>query len=230
MTNDEQYQIIARVGPLAAAKYGVYQGTGSGGGAVSSVAGKTGDVVLTPADVSLANVNNTSDANKPVSSATTTALNLKAPLASPAFTGTVTGVTAAMVGLGNVTNTSDANKPVSTAQAAAINKPNTVTTLTSAAGVLTIDCSLGDFFLLTLTENITSVVITNPPAAGFAASKAILITQGASTAYTVAFPASFRWGSDGAQVVSTTLGAKDMLAITMIDGTKWDATLSKGRV
>ena len=37
-----------------------------------------------------------------------------APLASPTFTGTVAGVTSTHVGLGNVDNTSDANKPVST--------------------------------------------------------------------------------------------------------------------
>lgn len=66
-------------------------------------------------DVGLTNVDNTSDASKPVSTATQTALNLKAPLASPAFTGTVSGITATMVGLGNVNNTSDASKPVSTA-------------------------------------------------------------------------------------------------------------------
>lgn len=35
----------------------------------------------------LGNVNNTSDANKPVSTAQQTALNLKANLASPTFTG-----------------------------------------------------------------------------------------------------------------------------------------------
>ena len=40
--------------------------------------------------VGLANVDNTSDANKPVSTATQTALNLKANIASPTFTGTVT--------------------------------------------------------------------------------------------------------------------------------------------
>ncbi|MEX1116652.1 MAG: hypothetical protein WEB53_15510, partial [Akkermansiaceae bacterium] len=45
---------------------------------------------------------------------------LAAPLASPTFTGTVTGVTAEMVGLGNVTNTSDAEKPVSSAQGTAL--------------------------------------------------------------------------------------------------------------
>lgn len=46
-------------------------------------------------------------------------LNLKAPLASPAFTGTPTGVTKTHVGLGSVDNTSDVSKPVSTLQAAA---------------------------------------------------------------------------------------------------------------
>lgn len=63
---------------------------------------------ITKTQVGLANVDNTSDANKPVSSATQTALNLKANLSSPTFTGTVSGITATMVGLGNVTNESKA--------------------------------------------------------------------------------------------------------------------------
>ena len=44
-----------------------------------------------------------------------------APLASPTFTGTVSGITATMVGLGNVDNTADTAKPVSTAQQTALN-------------------------------------------------------------------------------------------------------------
>lgn len=44
--------------------------------------------------LSLNNVNNTSDASKPISTATQTALNAKAPLASPALTGTPTAPTA----------------------------------------------------------------------------------------------------------------------------------------
>lgn len=47
-------------------------------GAVTSVAGKTGAVSLVKADVGLGNVDNTSDANKPVSTATQTALDAKA--------------------------------------------------------------------------------------------------------------------------------------------------------
>lgn len=46
------------------------------------------------ANLGLDNVNNTSDASKPVSTATQSALNLKAPLASPALTGTPTAPTA----------------------------------------------------------------------------------------------------------------------------------------
>ena len=96
---------------------------GGGGGAVSSVNSKTGDVVLAKGDLGLANVDNTSDANKPVSAAQQTALDAKVPtsrtVAGKPLTGNVT-LTGADVGLGNVTNTSDANKPVSTAQQAAL--------------------------------------------------------------------------------------------------------------
>jgi hypothetical protein len=42
--------------------------------------------------VGLGNVDNTSDANKPVSSSCQIALDSKANLASPTFTGTVSGI------------------------------------------------------------------------------------------------------------------------------------------
>jgi hypothetical protein len=44
-------------------------------------------------------MDNTSDANKPVSAAAQTALDLKANLSSPTFTGTVSGIDKTMVGL-----------------------------------------------------------------------------------------------------------------------------------
>ena len=50
----------------------------------------------------------------------TNAIALKAPIASPTFTGTVSGITSSMVGLGNVNNTADSAKPVSTAQQTAL--------------------------------------------------------------------------------------------------------------
>lgn len=87
-----------------------------------TVAGKplSSNVALDKIDVGLSNVDNTSDVNKPVSTAQATAIALKANTASPTFTGTVGGITKSMVGLGSVDNTADSAKPVSTAQATAI--------------------------------------------------------------------------------------------------------------
>lgn len=64
-----------------------------GGGAGAPVAEKT--AAQAKVLMSLDNVENTSDASKPVSTAQQTALNLKANLASPALTGTPTAPTAA---------------------------------------------------------------------------------------------------------------------------------------
>jgi len=92
----------------------------------------TGTVAgVTKAHVGLGNVDNTTDANKPVSNATQLALNLKASLESPTFTGTVAGITKSMVGLANVDNTTDANKPVSTATQTALDAKATTAALTA---------------------------------------------------------------------------------------------------
>ena len=99
-----------------------HDGMGGGGGAVTSVAGRTGAVVLTKSDVGLANVDNTSDANKPVSTATQTALNGKASTthshtAGDISSGTLaigripTGITGTTVALGNDARFSDARTP-----------------------------------------------------------------------------------------------------------------------
>ena len=55
----------------------------------------TSGTSATKSDVGLGNVDNTSDSSKPISTATQTALDLKAPLESPALTGTPTAPTAA---------------------------------------------------------------------------------------------------------------------------------------
>lgn len=104
-----------------------------------------------------------------------------------------------------------------------------VTALTSSAGVVDIDLGKGKYFTLALTENITSITFSNLSGAGYGDSIILRITQDA-TARTVAWPASFRW-EGAAPAVSTASGAVDLLALSTLDnGTKWDATLSKGRV
>jgi len=105
---------------------------------------------LTKSSVGLGNVNNTSDANKPISTNTQTALDAKAPLASPALTGTPTAPTAtagtnttqvattAFVGtavanlVGTASSTLDTLGEIATALG---NDANLSTTLTSAIGL-----------------------------------------------------------------------------------------------
>ena len=89
-------------------------GSGGGGGAVDSVNGRTGAVLLNSADVGLANVDNTSDASKPVSAAQAAAdaaVLSSANATTAAHAGRTDNphnVSAAQLGLGSVENKSSA--------------------------------------------------------------------------------------------------------------------------
>ena len=89
--------------------------------------------------VGLNNVDNISDLNKPISTLVQTSLDLKAPLASPSFTGTVTGIDKTMVGLNNVDNTTDLNKPISTLVQTALDLKATLASPTFTGTVSGID-------------------------------------------------------------------------------------------
>lgn len=100
----------------------------------------------------------------------------------------------------------------------------------SAAGVLNIDLARGEYFAVTLTENVTSVTFSNLPPAGFGASFLLWITQHASSAKTFAMPAAFDWDGGAVGDISTAVGAVDILAgSTRNGGSSWDITISKGR-
>jgi hypothetical protein len=119
---------------------------------------------ITKSMVGLGNVDNTSDLNKPISTATQTALNLKAPINSPTFTGTVSGITKSMVGLGNVDNTSDLNKPISTATQTALNgKQNTLngTGFVKASGT-TISYDNSTYLTTGTAASTYQTILTNP--------------------------------------------------------------------
>lgn len=71
------------------------------GGNVESVNGQTGEVVLTKSDIGLGNVDNTSDADKPISTATQSALdNKQATLVSGTNIKTINNTS--ILGLGNI--------------------------------------------------------------------------------------------------------------------------------
>jgi plastocyanin len=90
-------------------------------------------LALTKSKVGLGNVDNTSDAGKPVSTATQTALDLKAPKADPIFTGTVT-----LGAVGNVSITGG-----TTGQVLTTNGSGTLSWTTVSGGATNLD-SLSD--------------------------------------------------------------------------------------
>ena len=86
-----------------------------------AAAASAADTKISEHDVDTTNVHGIADTSALALTATVNSgLALKANLAGPTFTGTVSGITSTMVGLGNVDNTSDANKPVSTAATTAL--------------------------------------------------------------------------------------------------------------
>lgn len=86
-----------------------------------------------------------------------------------------------------------------------------VSNVSSSSGVVTLDYSLGDYFTLTLTENVTSWAISNPPGSGKGFTLMVQITQD-STPRTVAKPGTTAGGA--ALDVSTGSGDIDILAIS----------------
>ncbi len=169
-----------------------------GGGAITSVNGQTGTVTITKSDVNLSNVDNTSDVNKPVSTATQTALNLKAntsTLSTVATSGSYADLsnkptipaTKADIGLANVDNTSDATKNSATA---------TLTNKTLTSPIIAKINNLNSNGLVTTSDGDGTLGVSTLPLDGnkyldgfgnFTAPQAILVEKGAftpSTTYT----------------------------------------------
>lgn len=88
----------------------------------SGLAVVTGTPLQGRTALGLGNVPNLAAEDFPVSTAQQQALDAKAPLDSPAFTGTPTGITKEHVGLGNVPNLAAEDFPISTAQQAALDE------------------------------------------------------------------------------------------------------------
>jgi hypothetical protein len=120
----------------------------------------TGDVLL-PSTTTIGYVSGTEISYlSGVTSAIQTQINSKAPINSPTFTGTVSGITKDMVGLGNVENTSDANKPISTATQTALNAKANLTGATFT-GDVTVETNLVVDGNLTVTGTTTTVSATD---------------------------------------------------------------------
>ncbi len=141
---------------------------------ITGTASKNIALALTKASVGLSNVDNTTDINKSISTLTQTALNLKANLASPTFSGTVVGITKSMVGLGNVDNTTDAGKPVSTLTQTALDLKANLASPSLTGSPTAPTATIGDSTTKIATTAFTDAAVT----AGINALAVFTITSG----------------------------------------------------
>lgn len=96
-------------------------------------------------------------------------------------------------------------------------------TPSSAAGVLTLDLALANNFAVTMTENITSLVINNAKAAGVSQNFTLKLIQGGTGSYAFTLPASVKHDGGVAPTLVTAVGEYDRLGFVSEDGgTQWD--------
>jgi hypothetical protein len=90
------------------------------------------------------------------------------------------------------------------------------------AGTLTLDLDTGSVFNVVLTENVTSLILANPPAAGRAGSATLILRQDATGHRTIAWPSSVRWALGTPPLVTPAANAIDVYAfITRDGGASW---------
>jgi hypothetical protein len=96
----------------------------------------------------------------------------------------------------------------------------------SAAGVLDIDFEDGNSHFLTLTENVTTMTISNPPATGLLGQIEMEILQD-SPARTIAWPASVKWPGGTAPDLTTTNATYLIHLRTRLGGTTYLGTFAE---
>lgn len=100
----------------------------------------------------------------------------------------------------------------------------TRTAPTISAGTLTLDCSAGSVFAVSLNANITTLTISNPPVSGFGYTMLLQFTAD-GTARTVTWPAAVKWANGVAPTLTSTNGKIDIFTLTTHDGgTTWFAS------
>lgn len=200
-----------------------------GGGAVTSVAGKTGAVTLAKADVGLGNVDNTSDANKPISTATQTALNAKVD----------TSRTLSASGLATGGGDLSANRTIDVAAATAAEyrvgtaaKAVSVQNAWSAmaevaltdAGTIAWDLSTGIDFTVTLAGN---RVLGNPTNVTVGKKGRLRVVQDGAGSKTLSYSANYEFAGGTAPVLSTAANAQDVLYYDVISTTRMVLSILK---
>lgn len=100
----------------------------------------------------------------------------------------------------------------------------TTTTPSSSSGTLTLDMENGNYFDVTLTENVTTLNLNNPPASGVAGTLVFIATQDAGGTNVITWPASVIWEQDTGESpaqTTTTLAVDIYMLLTVDAGTTW---------
>lgn len=104
----------------------------------------------------------------------------------------------------------------------------THTTPTISSNVIIYDYSLSNSFDVSLTANITTTTLSNPPASGTYGEIAIRLKQDGTGSRTVAWPSSVKWPGGTAPVITASASSVDRVVLSTIDGgTTWDGNFSQ---
>ena len=94
----------------------------------------------------------------------------------------------------------------------------TSTTPAVVGGALTLDLETGNVFEVILTQNVTSLTLANPPAAGRTGSATLILRQDATGGRTLAWPSSVRWAGGTPPLVTPAANAIDIYAVVTRNG------------
>jgi hypothetical protein len=174
--------------------------------AVTSVAGRTGAITLTQSDVSgtVAVANGGSGA--------TTLTGVLKGNGTSAFTAATAGTDFVIPGgsAGAITATGF---------------KETRTTPSISSGTLTLDCSAGNVFAVSLNANITTLTFTNVPSSGTAFGLTLALTAD-GTARTITWGSAVKWPAGTAPTLTSTNNKVDVFVLTTWDGgTNWYAVV-----
>ena len=135
------------------------------------------------------------------------------------------GIQSVVAGTNVTVDDTDPLNPVVSATGGGSDR-QTVTAVTSSSGVVEFDYALGDYFTISMSENITGASVSNPPVPGVGGTIAIRISQD-STPRTFAFPANWQFtASSPLTTIPTGSGDDALLIMTTFDGgAVWWATM-----
>lgn len=123
----------------------------------------------------------------------------------------------------NVTRTKDSNYADFTLQRPILKDYGELkTSPSSSSGTLTLDITNGNHFTVTLTENVSTLTISNPTATGNICAVELWLKQDGTGGWTFAWPSSVKWPAASAPTVTAAASKTDIYVLQTKDGgTTW---------